>query len=278
MELFAVDHETCNQDGICAAVGPTGIIDFEKGSYPAPSTEAEEICIQCGHCVAVCPTASLSHREMPVDVCPPVQTSLHLTPEHCEHFLRSRRSIRVYKDTPVPKDLLAKLIDVARYAPSGHNAQDAKWLVLENRVALNTLSGIVVDWMRWMVENMSQIALSMHMDRAIQRWEDGADTILRGAPALIIAYGEKENPRATTTCTIALTYLELVATSFGLGGCWAGYFNAAAVHFPPMAEALSLPEGHQSCGAMMVGYPKFRYHRLPLRNAPEIIWRLPSAG
>jgi hypothetical protein len=27
-----------------------------------------------------------------------------------------------------------------------------------------------------------------------------------------------------------------------------------------------------------VGYPKFRYHRLPLRNAPEIIWRLPSNG
>ena len=273
MDLFEVNHQTCNQDGICAAVCPAGIVDFEKGSYPVPSTEAEEICIRCGHCVAVCPTASLSHREMPVEACPPVQKALHLGSEQCEHFLRSRRSIRVYKDKPVGRDLLAKLIDIARYAPSGHNAQDAKWLVLENREELHTLSGIAVDWMRWMMENMSQIALSMHMDRAILRWESGVDSILRGAPALIIAYGEKENVRATTTCTIALTYLELAATSLDLGGCWAGYFNAAAIHFPPMAEALSLPEGHQSCGAMMVGYPKFRYHRLPLRNTPNITWR-----
>ena len=38
-------------------------------------------------------------------------------------------------------------------------------------------------------------------------------------------------------------------------------------------EALSLPEGHQCFGAMMVGCPGFGYHRLPLRKTPDITWR-----
>ena len=73
---------------------------------------------------------------------------------------------------------------------------------------------------------------------------------------------------------IALTYLELAATSMGLGCCWAGYFNAAAASFPPLIEALALPEGHQSYGAMMIGFPQYQYQRLPARNEPAITWRL----
>lgn len=274
MDLFEVNQETCNQDGICATVCPAGIIDFQKGAYPTPADEAEKVCIECGHCVAVCPTGSLTHRVMTAEQCPPVQKSLHLTAEHCEHFLRDRRSIRVYKNKPVPRDVLARLVETARYAPSGHNSQCAQWLVLGNRDALRNFAGIVVDWMRWMIDNMSEFALSMHMDRAVKRWEDGNDVILRGAPAVIVAHAEKDNLAAPSTCTIALTYLELAATSMDLGCCWAGYFNAAATTFPPMMEALALPDNHQCFGAMMVGYPKFSFHRLPLRKPPGITWRL----
>jgi len=273
MKLFEVNRQTCNQDGICAAVCPAGIIDFDKSEYPTPAADAEKVCIRCGHCVAVCPTGSFSHREMSAEQCPAIQKTLHLTAEHCEHFLRSRRSIRVYKNKPVPKDDLAGLIEIARYAPSGHNSQCAQWLVLNNSDELHSLAGITVDWMRWMIGNMPEIASSMGLDKTVKRWEGGNDVVLRGAPAVIVTHAEKDNGAAPSTCTIALTYLELAAVSMGLGCCWAGYFNAAATTFPPLAEALSLPEGHQCFGAMMVGYPKFNYHRLPLRKPPGITWR-----
>lgn len=274
MDLFEVNQETCNQDGICAAVCPAGIIDFKKGAYPTPIAGAEKVCIRCGHCVAVCPAGSFNHREMMTEQCPPIQKALHFTAEHCEHFLRSRRSIRVYKNKPVPRDVLAELIEIARYAPSGHNSQCAEWLVFGNRDELRNLAGIVVDWMRWMIGNMPEIALSMQMDRVVERWEDGNDFVLRDAPVLIVAHAEKDNLAAPSTCTIALTYLELAATSMDLGCCWAGFFIAAATTFPPMMEALSLPKNHQCFGGMMVGYPKFSYHRLPLRKPPGITWRL----
>jgi len=274
MNLFEVNTKTCNQNGICVTACPAGVIEMQKGAYPLPAAEAEDICIRCGHCVAVCPTGSLSHREMSVEKCPPIQKKLDLSSAQCEQFLRARRSIRTYKEQSVSESELLKLIELARYAPSGHNSQSVEWLVLGNRDELNHLAGLTVDWMRWMVDNMSEIALSLLMDRAICVWEEDKDIILRDAPVVIVAHAAKGDNLAPTDSSIALSYLELAATSMGLGCCWAGYFNMAAKTFPPMREAVQLPEGHQCMGSMMVGYPKFRYHRLPLRNSPEITWRL----
>jgi len=274
VDLFTVNQQTCNKDGICAAVCPVGLIDFRKDSYPTPIADADEICIRCGHCVAVCPTGSFSHSEIPVDQCSPMQKDLRLTTEHCEFFLRSRRSIRVYKKKQVPQEDLNRLIEIARYAPSGQNSQCAEWLVIGNKDELLKLAGITVDWMRWMIGNMPEFALPMHMDKTVKRWEEGNDVILRNAPVVIVAHADKNNRLAPATCTITLTYLELAATGMGLGCCWAGYFNAAAITFPSMIEALRLPSGHQCFGSMMVGYPKFSYHRLPTRKPPRITWRL----
>ena len=96
---------------------------------------------------------------------------------------------------------------------------------------------------------------------------------LRGTPHLIVAHAQKALATAQSACTIALTYLDLAAPSFALGTCWAGYFNTAANLYPPLEKDLDLPEGHQCFGAMMIGYPKYPYHRLPLRKDPPITWR-----
>jgi len=273
MNFIEVDRQTCKQDGVCSAVCPAKLINFTKGEYPTPIAEAEELCIRCGHCVAVCSSSSLLHAEMPLADCPEVQPELFLSTEQSEQFLRSRRSIRNYRDKAVPRETLQKLIEVARYAPTGHNSQSVEWLVLSDRDELNNLCQIVGQWMRWMLANMKEFALSLHIDKALEKLEQGEDVVLRGAPVLVVAHAPEDDPMAQTSSTIALTYLELAATGMELGGCWAGYFNAAVNTFPPMRKALDLPEGHQCCGAMMIGYPKFRYYRMPERKTPPITWR-----
>lgn len=272
MALLTINEKSCNKDGLCAAVCPMGIIDFSQGELPVPSADAEGLCIGCGHCVAVCPTASMSHRDMATWQCPPIQPELKLTPTHCEHFLRSRRSIRTYKDKPVSRNDMTRLIEIASHAPSGHNSQCPQWRVIDSAAQINKLSATVIDWMRGMLERHPKMAEDMQLANVINRWEAGADVILRGAPAVVVAHAEKTNRMAPAACTIALAYMELAAVSMGMGACWAGYFWSASLLFPPMAMALNLPEGHQCFGALMVGYPMYAYKRLPLRNPPVISW------
>ncbi len=46
MNLFEVNIKTCDKDGICAAICPTGVIEMQKGEYPVPTAEAEDLCIR----------------------------------------------------------------------------------------------------------------------------------------------------------------------------------------------------------------------------------------
>ena len=274
--LFVVDQDKCKQDGICVAECPMAIIELkDKNSLPNPTEDAEELCINCGHCVAVCPQGAMSLRKMNSEQCPPVRKDWLLNPEQVEHFLRSRRSIRTYKEQPVEREVLSKIIDIARFAPSGHNFQPVRWLVIYDSQEIRRLAALVIDWMRDLLEKGAPLAKALHMDRVVDAWgwESGVDRVCRGAPHVIVTHAPKEERTAPQACTIALAYMELAAPSFGLGACWAGYFNVAANVWPPMQEALDLPEGHASFGAMMVGYPKFRYQRLPLRNEARISWR-----
>jgi nitroreductase/Pyruvate/2-oxoacid:ferredoxin oxidoreductase delta subunit len=272
--VLIIDEDKCKRDGLCVAVCPVGIIERkEEEAIPTPIDGFDQLCIRCGHCVAICPHAALTLGAMRPSDCPPVRKEFILGAEQAEHFLRYRRSIRNYKDEAVDRDALVRLIEMARFAPSGHNLQPVHWLVFEARADLQRLGALVIDWMRFMIGNQPEIAGAMHFDRVVAAWELGQDRVLRGAPHLIVAHGSQAFTATQPACIIALTYLELAATALGLGACWAGYFNAAATWYPPMKEALDLPEGHASFGAMMVGYPKYHYHRLPVRNEPTITWR-----
>lgn len=273
MDMIKVDQDKCKQDGICAAECPLGLIVLPKEGFPRPIVPAAaEVCIDCGHCVVACPHGALTQRSMGPDDCPPVRKELQLTYEQAEHFLRSRRSIRQYKNNEVPKEEIERLIQIASYAPSGHNRQPIEYLVVNGAPQVRKLASLVKDWMIWMLENQRDMALAMNMDKVVAIWDKGQDRILRGAPHLVVLHAPKNERTAVAAGITAAAYLELAAPALGLGTCWAGFFFAACQSFEPLQTALCLPEGHGVFAAAMLGYPKVVYHRLPLRKPPHIIW------
>jgi len=274
MTLFVVDEEKCIRDGICVETCPAGLIALKNHArVPVPLEGAEELCINCGHCVAVCPTGAISLSTMKPEECPPIKKGWLLSPEQAEHFLRSRRSIRTYTEKAVDREALSKLIQLASYAPSGHNSQPIHWLVIYDSDEVQRLAGLVIDWMRNLINEQPALSASLHFDRLVVAWDAGKDRICRNAPHVVITHSPKDLYAAPSACTIALAYLELAAPSFGLGACWAGYLNLAANLWQPLKDSLKLPDGHESFGAMMIGYPKYKYQRMPLRNQAKISWR-----
>ena len=274
MSLFTVDSEKCVQDGICAETCPMQIIAVNgAGELPTPIQEADALCINCGHCVAVCPTGAFSLSTMKSEDCPSISPKQLISPDQATQFLRSRRSIRTYTDQKVDRQLLLKLIEIASCAPSGSNSQPVAWRVIYDSEQVRHLAGLVVDWMRHVIINQPDLAGSLNMERIVSAWESGNERICRGAPHVVIAHAPKDHRAAPAACTIGLTYLELAAFAFGLGACWGGYFNAASNLWQPMKDALELPDEHSSYGALMVGYPSHAYYRIPFRNAPNVSWK-----
>jgi Fe-S-cluster-containing hydrogenase component 2 len=138
MDLIAIDQEKCTKCGNCAAACPRNLLELKDqrcSGFPFPITGASEACINCGHCLVVCSHDALSHRTMSPDQCPRLQEEKFPDSHQVEHLLRNRRSFRDYQDKPVERELLEKLIDTARYAPSGHNSQPVHWLIIYDKMA-----------------------------------------------------------------------------------------------------------------------------------------------
>lgn len=138
ISLF-IDSGKCNKCGMCIEECPGDLIRIvEEDALPSWVRGAEFACLNCGHCVAICPTGALELTTMPLARCIPVIEELQPSSDQIEQFLKSRRSIRAYREEPVEREKLTKLIDIARYAPSGHNGQPVRWLVVKREKRSNS--------------------------------------------------------------------------------------------------------------------------------------------
>lgn len=259
MPIIEIDAARCCGDALCVRVCPAGCLRM-RGDKAAPVPFSSKLCLNCGHCVAVCPKSAVSIDGQPPDELTPVQGSV--TPEAFSMLARSRRSIRAFRPAPVPHETLAAALDTARYAPTGKNSQDVVWIAVEGDDKLKTLGKLVIDFMRSMPGT----------ERLVEAFEQGRDPILRKAPCVVFAHGSTEYGLSAADCAIAMTYCELALHSMGLGTCWAGYVLGAARHNLPVRDFLGLPEGREAYAGLMVGYPALRYQRIPNRKPLRLTW------
>jgi nitroreductase/NAD-dependent dihydropyrimidine dehydrogenase PreA subunit len=274
LSLLTIDEEKCRKDGLCAKECPMAILRLrDKDSLPEMIPGGEMVCIQCGHCVAVCPHGALSHSRVPLKHCPPLQKELRINEEQAVQFLRSRRSVRFFKDRPVEKETIQKLIEIARYAPTAGNSQLVEWIVFTDKAKIKELAGMTVDWMKAILRQDPQPAYAPYMPMIAAAWDAGYDVVLRDAPVLIVASAPKENTSGMVDVSLALSYLELAAVPMGLGTCWAGLVQGALWSSPPLKQAMGIPENHPHHYPLMLGYAKPKYFRLPERREPKITWK-----
>ena len=281
MPKFIIQEDLCRKDGICGMVCPGGIITASVGQLPAMVAGTEVRCIGCGQCVAFCPSgaASLVPHEPKDD--PDWGRAEAYDPASLPSeaavaaLLRSRRSIRVYKETPVPPTTLEKLMQTVRFAPTATNAQRIRWVLCHKRDGVNTLGGLLAEAMREAANADPDGPMAHKFKTLAQRWADGKDPYFRGAPHLLCAIV----PNAATwrwgveDGSIALTYAEIMAHGMGIGACWAGYFTAFASDYAPLRQALGLKDDERLAGAQMLGFPRFKAKNLPYRPLSTIEWR-----
>ena len=273
MPILRVDRDKCNKDGICVEVCPVSILAMgDEG--PVVRHGYSGACIGCGHCVAACPHGALDNVRSPLAEAAPLKEFPVIGREAALAYLRSRRSIRCYRKEPVPRDMVLDLLDIARFAPSGHNTQGISYLVVEGEKSLDRVREIILEWMRMVVATEPETAKHMKFPMLIEAHERGLDLILRNVPQLVVAHASSSSMHGAVSTMLCLEYVELYAAAMGLGTCWAGLLQGALLSSPSLREIVGIPAQHSHHYPMMLGYPKIkRYFRLPERKLPKITFK-----
>jgi len=268
MNLISVDQEKCIKCGMCTKVCPNILEMGENG----PKARYPASCISCGQCVAVCPQSAIENTLTPLSNQVPLDKSLNFNTKTAAQFLRSRRSIRHYKQTAVSREQLLALANMARFAPTAGNRQSVSYTIVEDKAILKKATELTINWMQSQTE--CNTAVHKSFAKQVQQYnENGTDTILRNAPHIILATTPKDMPRGRENTVFSLAYLELYAPSLGLGSCWAGLLEMCLFDkYQPLLDLFNIPEGKEITGAVMVGYPLHSYQRLTDRNPLDVAW------
>lgn len=137
--------------------------------------------------------------------------------------IRKRKSVRSYAPTLVPDEVLFKVLDAARLAPSAMNRQPWHFFFVKDK------------------DKRARIAEGCKYGKCLAE-----------SPVVIVACGNKKaSPRWYVIDTaIALEHLVLAATALGLGTCWIGMFNQEDIR-----EMLRITEDFEVVALAALGYP-----------------------
>ena len=160
--------------------------------------------------------------------------------------IKTRRSIRKFRETPVPENLLKEVLNAARLAPSADNAQPWKIIVVRDE----------------------------QMKQKVTQASNGQKFLVQ-APVVLVVCGIPEEAFQTVggymsshviDASIALDHITLAAHSLGLGTCWVAWFKEEKVK-----DILGIPEDVRVVALTPLGYPDESPERPSRKNLEELI-------
>lgn len=176
-------------------------------------------------------------------------------------MIRARRSVRRFTDQPVPRDLILVLCNAARWAPSNHNRQGWKFVVLDDRSEIRRLAERVEKSLSERIKTLPAAALA-HAEGFVRY-----ATVFADAPVVIVALHKRPTsisaamlegmPNAALvsgealSTAMAVQNLLLAAHAEGLGAC----VLTGPLLVPEAIATLDLPPGFDVTCFIALGYP-----------------------
>ena len=144
-----------------------------------------------------------------------------------EKLIAERYSVRKFKNIPLEKECIDKILKAAHIAPTGCNAQPQRILVIESEEALEKLKGCT----KCHFNAPCAFLVCYNRDESWRRPYDGALA-------------------APVDAAIVATHMMLAAHDAGAGSCWVMHFDPAA-----MRVAFNMPENIIPEALLVMGYP-----------------------
>lgn len=192
-----------------------------------------------------------------------------------QEFIRSRHSVRRFLPQPVPREILARILESTSWAPSAHNRQPWRLVILSTQEARVRLAeGMGQGFLRdLLADGMTEARASAQVERSRRRLvEAPAAILLCMDPVDMDAYPDEKRARSeylmgVQSVALAGGILLLAAHAEGLGSVW-----ICAPLFAPEAvrAALTLPSTWEPQGLLLLGYPAKEPEIRPRRPMAEV--------
>lgn len=263
--MIVIDREKCIGCGLCVKDCPAGKIKIEeKKAVYTPE------CIHCGHCVAVCPRKAVSIPEYDMDDIETFdENTFTVNPEQFLRAVKFRRSIRNYKEQPLEREKMERILQAGRYTPTAKNRQECRFIVLQNELGefKEKLWETVPELTEQMKKELPHYAMLFKF--MYRKWKNDPsdDPLFFNAPACILI--ASENP---LDGGLAAANMENMAVAEGAGVLYSGYIQRIISASLKLREWLGIPERSLSC-CMLIGYPAVTYKRTAPRKKADIVWR-----
>ncbi|GAB4309598.1 MAG: nitroreductase family protein [Phototrophicales bacterium] len=192
--------------------------------------------------------------------------------------IMSRRSLRRYQNKPVPKDIINRILQAGIWAPSAHNRQPWRFVVIETQAVKEQLANAMGTRLRQdlAADHTPRDVIEADVRRSYER--------ITSAPVLILVclsmvdmdtYPDEKRTAneyimAVQSVAMAGQNILLAAHSFELGACW----MCAPLFAPDIVTAtLNLPSDWQPQGLITLGYPAQSRKKTRYELEKSVLWR-----
>jgi coenzyme F420-0:L-glutamate ligase/coenzyme F420-1:gamma-L-glutamate ligase len=188
--------------------------------------------------------------------------------------IKTRRSIRKYSSRRVSTEALSEILEAARWAPSAHNAQPWRFIVLTDKsLKLKLAEAMANAWTFDMTRDGIHMETREKLRKAsVQRFTRASIVVIACLNMKdMIQYTDElrqkcEHDLAVQSLGAAMQNMLLTAHANGLGACW---FCAPVFCKETVRKVLEIPEDVEPQALITLGYPAEKpraLYRKPLQN------------
>ena len=241
--IIEVDKNLCIGCALCKNDCPVNNIMIKDKKAVIKS----QGCIKCGHCEAICPKAAITLTGFSEETIDITENST-LDSNELLMALKTRRSVRKFKESEVPLEIIKQIIEAGRITPTAKNAQNISYIVLGKdkekyeKVAVKffrRIQSVVKLWMK----DAREVTIDDNF-------------FFKKAPVSIMILSKDK-----VSGSLAASNMALMAESHGLGVFYSGFFTEVVNHSRKLKNLLSLKRGDKVVTTLVIGYPNVKYRR-----------------
>lgn len=283
-----IDREKCTKCGLCIEFCSSYLIKGEDGFPCAQSVDKTLFgCIQCGHCMMICPNNAIEILGEDIDASHLRETGKSADFDSLNSLLLKRRSIRKYKKDEVPSDIIEKIINAAATSAVSIPPSEVKVLVFSGKEKMSELKEDVIEALRSFTKMSNPFALTLLRlfagkttyrmfkefiiplcKETIAKHNEGIDYLFYEAPAAMIFYGTELTDKEDTI--LAASTATTAAESLGLGTCFIGTLGAVFQMNKKLRQKYNIKNGEKIGTAFVLGYPDVKFNKGFQRKFKEV--------